>query len=97
MENLFCVLGFKLYMACVAMSVLTTIIVHPHNTINKELPWMMHHIYTFGDSKYDAHKHESKPKMKQKNNTQEHVQKKTCITQKNYKTSVNVCFGISDH
>jgi len=58
---------------------------------------MMHHIYTFGDSKYDAHKHESKPKMKQKNNTQEHVQKKTCITQKNYKTSVNVCFGISDH
>jgi hypothetical protein len=38
MENLFCVLDSKLYMACVVMSVLTTIIVHPHKTIDKELP-----------------------------------------------------------
>lgn len=51
---------------------------------------MMHHIYTFGDSKYDANKHESKPKTKQKNNTQEHVQKKTCITQKTTK-QVSMC------
>lgn len=38
MENLFCVLGLKLYMACVAMSMFTTIIVHTHKTIHKELP-----------------------------------------------------------
>ncbi len=62
-------------MACVVMSMLTTIIVHTYKTIDKELFWMMHHIYMFGDSKYDsfANKQESKPKTKQKNNTQDHV------------------------
>ncbi len=96
MENLFCVLGLKLYMACVAMLVLTTIIVHPHKTIDKELPRMMHHIYTFGNSIYDANKHESKPKTKQKTTHKTMCKRKLAYT-KNYKTSVNVCFGISNH